>query len=161
MARKKRKAQVAFLLISVVLIALDQWTKNLAIANLPKFQSVPFVGEVLQFFLVWNDSAAFSIGFGATWIFTVISSVAALVVIWLIMRAGTRSWSLTLSVLLGGIVGNLVDRLTRAPGFPEGHVVDFLQLPFGFPVFNVADICITFSMTTVVILVMRGVKLGR
>jgi signal peptidase II len=63
--------------------------------------------------------------------------------------------------LLGGIVGNLIDRLTRSPGFPEGHVVDFLQLPFGFPVFNVADICITFSMTSVVILVMRGVKLSR
>ncbi|MEY4398399.1 MAG: hypothetical protein RLZ53_975 [Actinomycetota bacterium] len=161
MAKKKSKAPIAFLLISVALIAIDQWTKNLALANLPKFQSVPFIGEVLQFFLVWNDSAAFSIGFGATWIFTVISSVAALVVIWLMMRTASKTWSLTLSVLLGGIVGNLIDRLTRAPGFPEGHVVDFLQLPFGFPVFNVADICITFSMTAVVILVMRGVKLGR
>ena len=161
MAGKKTKAPIAYLLISVALIALDQWTKNLAIANLPKFQSVPFVGEVLQFFLIWNDSAAFSIGFGATWIFTIISSVAALVVIWLITRARAKSWSLTLSVLLGGIVGNLVDRLTREPGFPEGHVVDFLQLPFGFPVFNVADICITFAMTSVVILVMRGVKLAR
>jgi signal peptidase II len=160
-AKKKSKAPIAFLLISVALIAIDQWTKNLALANLPKFQSVPFIGEVLQFFLVWNDSAAFSIGFGATWIFTVISSVAALVVIWLMMRTASKTWSLTLSVLLGGIVGNLIDRLTRAPGFPEGHVVDFLQLPFGFPVFNVADICITFSMTAVVILVMRGVKLGR
>ncbi|MEY4451574.1 MAG: hypothetical protein RLZZ380_695, partial [Actinomycetota bacterium] len=42
---------------------------------------------------------------------------------------------------------------------PAGHVVDFLQLPFGFPVFNVADICITGSMTVVVILIMRGNKL--
>lgn len=161
MARKTQKAPIAVLLISIALIAVDQWTKNLAIENLPKFRSVPFVGEVLQFFLIWNDSAAFSIGFGATWIFTLISSIAALVVIWLITRTTARSWSLTLAVLLGGVVGNLIDRLTRSPGFPEGHVVDFLQLPFGFPVFNVADICITFSMTSVVILVMRGVKLSR
>ena len=161
MAKKKSNLTFFYLLISVGLIALDQWTKNLAIANLPKFESVPFIGEVLQFYLVWNDSAAFSIGFGATWIFTVISSVAGLVVIWLITRTHVKSWALTLSVLLGGIVGNLVDRLTRAPGFPEGHVVDFLQLPFGFPVFNVADICITFAMSSVVILVMRGVSLRR
>lgn len=161
MAKKKGKFPISYLLISVALIALDQWTKNLAISSLPKFESVPFIGQALQFYLVWNDSAAFSIGFGATWVFTVISSVASLIVIWLITRTQVRSWSLTLSVLLGGIVGNLVDRLTRAPGFPEGHVVDFLQLPFGFPVFNVADICITFAMTSVVILVMRGVSLRR
>lgn len=161
MARRKPKTSAAFLLISVALIALDQWTKDLAIANLPKYQSVPFIGEILQFFLIWNDSAAFSIGFGVTWIFTAISSIAALVVIWLILKSSRLSWLLTLSVLLGGIVGNLVDRLTRPPGFPEGHVVDFLQLPFGFPIFNIADICITFAMTSVVILIMRGVKLGR
>jgi signal peptidase II len=65
-----------------------------------------------------------------------------------------------LSILLAGVVGNLSDRLFRAPGFPVGKVVDFLQLPLNFPVFNVADICITGSMTAVVILVMRGTKLG-
>jgi signal peptidase II len=62
--------------------------------------------------------------------------------------------------LLAGVTGNLADRLFREPGFAVGKVVDFLQLPFNFPVFNVADICITGSMTVVVILVMRGIKLG-
>jgi signal peptidase II len=113
----------------------------------------------LKFYLVWNDSAAFSIGFGATWIFTIISSLATLVIVWLLVKARDNSWRVTLAILLAGVMGNLADRLFRDPGFPVGRVVDFLQLPFGFPVFNVADICITGSMTMVVIFTMRGKKL--
>ena len=162
MASKASKVSpFPFLLLSVLLIAVDQATKIWALESLVPFSSKPFIGEVLKFYLVWNDSAAFSLSLGATWIFTIISSVAALVIIWLLLRTASKSWMVTLSVLLGGVVGNLADRLFREPGFPIGKVVDFLQLPFNFPVFNVADICITFSMTAVVVLVMRGVKLGK
>jgi signal peptidase II len=162
MASKASKVSpFPFLLLSVLLIAVDQATKIWALESLVPFSSRPFIGEVLKFYLVWNDSAAFSLSLGATWIFTIISSVAALVIIWLLLRTASKSWMVTLSVLLGGVVGNLADRLFREPGFPIGKVVDFLQLPFNFPVFNVADICITFSMTAVVVLVMRGVKLGK
>ena len=159
---KQRKASKAlpFLLLSVALIALDQSTKMWALANLTPFKSKPFVGELMKFYLVWNDSAAFSISLGATWIFTIISSVATLVTIWLILRTHNRAWQITLAVLLAGVVGNLTDRLTRSPGFPIGKVVDFLQIPFNFPIFNIADVCITGAMTAVVILVMRGTKLG-
>jgi signal peptidase II len=114
----------------------------------------------LKFYLVWNDSAAFSISLGATWIFTIVSTVAAIIIVVLLFKTKSMAWHLTLSILLAGVVGNLSDRLFRAPGFPVGKVVDFLQLPLNFPVFNVADICITGSMTAVVILVMRGTKLG-
>lgn len=64
-------------------------------------------------------------------------------------------------VLLGGVVGNLVDRLTREPGFGVGRVVDFLQLPFGFPVFNIADCAIVIVATISAIRVLRGESLGR
>ncbi len=158
--RSKTRKTVLYLVLTVFLFAIDQATKAWALSTLPPFQGKPFIGEVLKFYLVWNDSAAFSIGFGATWIFTIISSVATLVVIWLMLRTPSKAWRLTLAILLAGVVGNLADRLFRAPGFPVGKVVDFLQLPFNFPVFNVADICITSSMTAVVILVMRGIKLG-
>jgi len=159
MAKRSIVRVIPYFLISVLLVAADQFSKVWALAELEPFQGKPFIGEFLKFYLVWNDSAAFSIGFGVTWIFTLISSLATLVIIWLIFRTRSNAWKFTLATLLGGVIGNLADRLFRDPGFPEGHVVDFLQLPFGFPVFNVADICITGSMTVVVILIMRGVKL--
>jgi signal peptidase II len=157
--RSKTGKAVQWLFLTIALFALDQGTKAWAMANLTPFESKPFLGEALKFYLVWNDSAAFSISLGATWVFTIISTLAALVIIWLLLKTGSATWRFTLAVLLGGVVGNLSDRLFRSPGFPIGKVVDFLQLPFNFPVFNVADICITGSMTAVVILVMRGTKL--
>lgn len=158
-SRSRTTKAVQYLVITLVLFALDQATKAWALATLPPFEGQPFIGEILKFYLVWNDSAAFSISLGATWVFTIISTIATLVIIWMLMSTTSKPWRLTLAILLAGVSANLADRLFRAPGFPEGKVVDFLQLPFGFPVFNVADICITSSMTVVVILVMRGIKL--
>jgi signal peptidase II len=159
-SRSKTAKALKYLVLTVVLFALDQASKAWALKSLTPFQGKPFVGDVLKFYLIWNDSAAFSISLGATWIFTIISTIAALVIIWLLLRTSSSAWRLTLSILLAGVTGNLADRLFRAPGFPVGKVVDFLQLPFNFPVFNFADICITGAMSTVVILVMRGIKIG-
>jgi len=156
---KRGRSLVPYFIVVAVLLAADQISKAWALGALTPFQGVPFIGDVLKLYLVWNDSAAFSIGFGATWIFTIISSLAAIAIIWSLFKTRSKSWSLTLSILLAGVLGNLADRLFRDPGFPGGHVVDFLQLPFGFPVFNVADICITSSMTLVVIHIMRGNKI--
>ena len=158
--RSKANKGLPYLILTLVLLAADQGSKAWALATLPPFQGKPFIGELLKFYLVWNDSAAFSISLGATWIFTIISSVATLVIIWLLFRTKSKAWRWTLAILLAGVTGNLADRLFREPGFAVGKVVDFLQIPFSFPVFNVADICITGSMTVVVILVMRGIKLG-
>lgn len=159
MAKRSPLKLAPYLLISTGLLLADQASKIWALENLKPYESVPFVGEILKLYLVWNDSAAFSIGFGVTWVFTAISSVAALLILWLIIKTNSNVWRATLAVLWAGVLGNLIDRLFREPGFPSGKVVDFLQLPFGFPVFNVADICITGSMTAVVILIMRGKKL--
>jgi len=159
MAKRSTLKLTPFFALSIALLLADQLSKMWALDNLQPYVGVPFIGEVLKLYLVWNDSAAFSIGFGVTWIFTLISSLAALVILVLILKTRSNLWRGTLSVLLAGVIGNLIDRLFREPGFPSGKVVDFLQLPFGFPVFNVADICITSSMTLVVILIMRGQKL--
>lgn len=158
-ARSKNRSAIQWLVLTVALFAVDQASKAWALASLKEYQSTPFLGEVLKFYLVGNDSAAFSISLGATWVFTIISSLATLVIIWLLLKTKSAAWSATLAILLAGVVGNLADRLFRAPGFPVGKVVDFLQIPFNFPIFNFADICITTSMTVVVILVMRGIKL--
>jgi signal peptidase II len=159
MAKRSTLKLTPFFALSLALLLADQLSKMWALDNLQPYVGVPFIGDVLKLYLVWNDSAAFSIGFGVTWIFTLISSLAALVILILILKTRSNIWRGTLSVLWAGVIGNLIDRLFREPGFPSGKVVDFLQLPFGFPVFNVADICITGSMTIVVILIMRGQKL--
>lgn len=119
------------------------------------------IGELVQFNLVFNDSAAFSIGFGATGVFTLISSLATLVFLWLSRKVETKSWAMILGVALGGVVGNLIDRLTREPGFGVGWVVDFIQIPFNFPVFNLADSAIFIAAVVTVVRVMRGDKLGK
>lgn len=159
MAKRTQLKLAPYFALSFALLIADQGSKMWALDNLQPYVGVPFIGEVLKLYLVWNDSAAFSIGFGVTWIFTLISSIAALVILFLILKTKSNVWRATLSVLWAGVIGNLIDRLFREPGFPSGKVVDFLQLPFGFPVFNVADICISGSMTIVVILIMRGQKL--
>ena len=69
-------------------------------------------------------------------------------------------WLVLAGVIGGGILGNLVDRLVREPSFANGHVVDFIQIPFNFPIFNFADICISVGMTLVAWRIIAGDKIG-
>ncbi|MEY4452062.1 MAG: hypothetical protein RLZZ380_1183, partial [Actinomycetota bacterium] len=120
MARRANQKLVPYLLVSASLLAADQLSKAWALAELEAFQGQPFIGDVLKFYLVWNDSAAFSIGFGVTWIFTIISSLAAIVIVWILFKTRVAVWRITLAILLAGVLGNLTDRLFRSPGFPAG-----------------------------------------
>jgi signal peptidase II len=159
----KSKATVSrwlFVAVALVLIALDQFTKNLAIASLKLGVDYPVLGEVLNWRLVYNDSAAFSLGFGQTWILAVIAAAATLATIWYARKITSVSWALMAGVFLAGVVGNLIDRLIREPSFGNGHVVDFIRIPFNFPVFNLADIFIVSMATLTVIRVFRGENLG-
>lgn len=122
---------------------------------------VELFGSLVKLNLAFNDSAAFSIGFGATWIFTIISSLAALVLIWYSFKIETVGWSVMAGVLLGGVVGNLIDRLIRDPGFAIGHVIDYIQIPFNFPIFNIADMAIFTMCSLSVIRILRGDSIGR
>lgn len=157
----KQVRLLAFLATAWLLIAVDQLTKFFVIENLKPGQVVPVLGDLLKFVLVYNDSAAFSLGFGATWIFAITSSIATLVIIALAPKLETMGWSIIGGVALGGVVGNLVDRLFREPGFGVGHVVDFISIPFNFPIFNIADIAIVCVAFLVVIRIMQGAPLGR
>ena len=149
-----------YLVVAVVAITFDQLTKNLAIATLELGTSYPVLGEVLSWRLLYNDSAAFGLGFGYTWILAVISTAAALATIWYSRKLKSISWSLMIGVFLGGVVGNLIDRLIREPSFGNGHVVDFIQVPFNFPIFNLADTFIVSMAILSVLRVMRGESLG-
>ena len=154
------KRQLWFLGLAWLVIAIDQLSKQWALANLTPYVRLPVIGDILGFFLVFNDSAAFSLGFGVTWIFTILSSAAVLVLLWLSRKSQTTSWAVLGGLLLGGVSGNLIDRLTQPPAFGSGHVIDFLQIPMNFPIFNVADIAISTVATISIIRILLGHKIG-
>ena len=161
MSKSKQTASPwLYLFVALALISVDQFTKNLAIATLELGISYPVIADVLSWRLVYNDSAAFSLGFGQTWILAVIAAAATLATIWYSRKITSISWAIMAGIFLAGVVGNLIDRLIREPSFGNGHVVDFIQIPFGFPVFNFADIFIVSMAILTVIRVFRGENLG-
>lgn len=104
--------------------------------------------------LIRNPGAAFSLGQQYTPVF---AALALLVVVFVVARlapkVGHAGWAAALGLLCAGVAGNLADRLFRTPGPGRGHVVDFLQLPY-WPIFNVADLCITAAAVMIVVLTM-------
>ncbi|NLP85963.1 signal peptidase II [Microbacterium sp. CFH 90308] len=154
-------------ILAVLVLAADQFAKRLALENLPYQEPVPVLGEFLSFYLTRNPGAAFSLGEGVTWIFTIALAVVAGVIVWLAAtRVKSRLWAVALGLLLGGVLGNLTDRLLREPGFAVGHVIDFINTPWMwfFPgmspaIYNIADIFIVSMMIGVALLVLVGLHL--
>ena len=158
---RQRIIQIIVLGIAAALIFVDQLAKSIVIATQQPYVSKPLIGDLVKIYLTYNDSAAFSIGFGITWVFTVLSAIAALALIWYSRKIISGSWAVLFGLALGGVVGNLIDRLTRAPGFGIGKVVDFIQVPFNFAIFNLADSAIVVVAIITVIRVLRGDKIGK
>jgi len=143
---------------AVLVYLADQLTKAWVSANLESGQPRQLVGTVLQLNLTRNSGAAFSIATGATLVLTVIASAVVVFIVITARRLGSRGWAAALGLLLGGSLGNLTDRMFRAPGPGRGHVVDFLQLP-NFPVFNIADSAIVSAAVLIALLAFRGISL--
>ncbi|MBL5975172.1 MAG: signal peptidase II [Candidatus Leucobacter sulfamidivorax] len=164
-SRSRRRAQALGLLgVAIVVFAADQLSKNWVVANLPEGETVPVLGDFLQWHFVRNPGAAFSLASGSTWIFTVLAAAVVVAILWQLRRLGSRAWALFFALLLGGVVGNLTDRLFREPGFPQGHVVDFILTPWmwlGFPpaIYNIADIAIVSAMILFVLIALLGVPI--
>jgi signal peptidase II len=154
------RARVRALLYGVfaLLYVVDQGTKWLAVDRLADQVEKRLVGDLLVLHLTRNAGAAFSTGTGYTQLFTLLAIAAALTVVWLSFRVGSAWWAVAFGLLLAGICGNLTDRLVRSPGFLQGHVVDFLELPH-WPIFNVADICIDVAAVMILVQAFRGIRL--
>ena len=140
------------------MLALDVGTKVLVVAELEGQRVVRLLGGALLLSVSRNPGAAFSLGQGATVLFTVVAVVVVAVILRTAPRVRSTPWAVTLGLLLGGASGNLVDRLFRAPGFGRGAVVDFLDLRV-WPVFNLADSAIVAGGALAVLLSLRGVEL--
>lgn len=145
--------------IAIVVIAVDQLTKLWAETALADGKVIPVIGDLIRFSLIYNPGAAFSIGTGSTWIFTIIAAVAVGVLGWLAWRVRSRGWMIALGLLLGGAATHLGDRLFRSPGFGRGHVVDFIAYA-NFFIGNVADIAIFAGVVMLLVLTLRGVRMG-
>lgn len=138
--------------IALVALAADVVTKVAVVTYLEPDVGVPVIGDLLTLRLIRNPGAAFSQGEGFTWVFAVAAVIVlTFVLVRLVPRLGHVGWTVALALLVAGVSGNLADRLFRAPGPFRGHVVDFLQLPH-WPIFNVADMCITTAAVMIVVL---------
>lgn len=153
----RRPVLTLFFGTALALYLLDLVTKMLAVAQLSGREPVRVVGDLLKLTLVRNPGAAFSTGTSYTVLLSLVAVAAIVVVLVVARRLRDRLWAFGLGALLGGVLGNLTDRIFREPGFLRGHVVDFLQLPH-WPVFNVADICINVAAVVIVVQALRGVS---
>ncbi|GAA2039154.1 signal peptidase II [Nocardiopsis rhodophaea] len=146
------------LTLALVAFVADFATKEIVLAQLLPGETVSVVGELLRLTLVFNSGAAFSIGTGVTWLFTLIASVVAIYIVRVGRRLRSTGWAIALGLILGGATGNLYDRFFRPPGPLYGEVVDWIQLP-NWPVFNLADSCIVVGGVLAVVLAFRGINI--
>jgi signal peptidase II len=145
--------------IALVAYGLDQGSKYLVTTTLTVNETVPVLGEILQFHYVTNPGAAFSFATGFTWVLSIVAVGAIVFIIWFAPRIRSLGWATMFGLVLGGAFGNVTDRLTRPPGFGVGHVIDFIQV-WGFPaIFNVADIAVVSAMGLFLLLSLRNVGL--
>ena len=162
-AGTRRRSHARLLLaLAAAVFALDLGTKLLAVATLSDREPVRLLGGALYLTEARNTGAAFSFAEGATVVFTLIAVVVAVVIVRTARRLYSTGWAVALGLVLGGAVGNLVDRVFRAPGFLRGGVVDFLSLfaPDGsvWPIFNVADSAIVCGGVLGAVLAFRGIE---
>lgn len=132
--------------IGGAVVALDMWTKRLATAYLEGRPPVDILGEFVRLTYTRNSGVAFGLGAGVPFPYYIFSMAAVAVILYLFARrrAGGLRRQIALSLVLGGAVGNLIDRLA------SGEVVDFIELGYGhwhWPVFNVADSAVTIGVT--------------
>ena len=132
---------LAFSLFAAGIVAADQFTKYLTVANIALYEDVPFIPGLLQLTYVQNTGAAFSSFEGQQWLFAIIFAVFTIGVIWEFRKNTTgftpfERWGIV--AIYGGGLGNMIDRVRL------GYVVDMIETTFiTFPVFNVADCFIT------------------
>lgn len=156
-ARRRLGPRWLFAGVALLAYAVDLGSKQWALSALAD-GDIAVLGDWFTLHLTFNPGAAFSTGTDFTIVFTGLAVVAVVVVLWLSRRLGSTGWALALGLLLGGVGGNLTDRLVRDPEPLRGHVVDLLMLP-NWPVFNVADIWINVAAGLIILQTFRGIAL--
>jgi signal peptidase II len=145
----------------VFVVAVDQITKSIAVARLDRGEVVEIFGTWLRFDLTTNSGGSFSLFQGSTTLLAIGAIAATGYLVHLLRTTDDRLTVAALTLLLCGALGNLGDRIFRAPGPLRGEVVDFIRIP-RWPTFNVADMAVTFGGVLLAItVVVSGRRHGR
>jgi signal peptidase II len=160
-AGRRPRTRLLLVLAAAVLLA-DLVTKLIVVATIEPGADIRVLGGLLYLTQLRNVGAAFSFAEGATVLFTLIAVVVAVVIVRSARRMYSTGWAVALGLVLGGALGNLIDRIFRDPGFLRGGVVDFLSVfgPDGrvWPVFNVADSAIVCGGILGAVMALRGIE---
>ena len=156
---RRTRLLVVMLAIAAVVLAGDQVSKALVVSRLTGHPPVRLLDGLITLQLTFNAGAAFSFGTSYTAVIALVAVATVVLISRTARRLRSRGWAVALGLLLGGTLGNLSDRLVRAPGPLRGRVVDWINLPH-FPwTFNIADSAITCAAVLIVILALRNIRL--
>ncbi|HLM08012.1 MAG TPA: signal peptidase II [Blastococcus sp.] len=160
--RGRRPRTRLLLALAAVVLVVDLVSKLVVVATIDPGEDIRLLGGALYLTQLRNMGAAFSFAEGATVLFSLVAVAVAVVIVRTARRLFSTGWAVTLGLVLGGALGNLIDRIFRDPGFLQGGVVDFLSVfsPDGsvWPVFNVADSAIVCGGILGVLLALRGIE---
>ncbi|HTJ38591.1 MAG TPA: signal peptidase II [Dactylosporangium sp.] len=158
--RPRTRAWAVFGLVAAAIVALDLAVKQWTTSTIAHGEPVKLFGGLIYVIYTRNSGAAFSMLRDQTWIFPLIALGVICWLFWMIKGTVSTAWAIALGLVLGGAAGNLGDRLFRAPGPFQGHVVDmfsFLDDHAGhFPVFNIADSALTVGVILAILLEFTG-----
>lgn len=135
---------------------LDLATKAWAVNQLANREPVKILGSFFQLTFVRNSGAAFSFAQNATLLLSFFGIIVLIGITYFAPRITSKGWSIVLGLTMGGILGNLTDRIFREPGFLRGHVIDWMQLPH-WPIFNIADSAIVAAAALSMFLSLRNI----
>lgn len=148
------------LAVGATIFVLDLVSKVIVVGTLSDRAPLRLLGGLIYLNEARNSGAAFGLAQGMTVIFTVVAAGVVLVILRSAARLGSTGWAWALGLVLGGALGNLVDRIFRAPGVFRGAVVDFISVldPAGqvWPIFNIADSAIVCGGILGVLLALQG-----
>ena len=152
-----------FIAVALCALAADLISKAIVAAELNDHAPIRLLGGGIYLVETRNSGAAFSLGTGATVVLTIIALVVVAVIIRTAGRLRSVGWAISLGLILGGAIGNLVDRLFRAPGVGRGHVIDWISLfaddGHVWPVFNLADASIVCGAALTAVIALLGINL--
>jgi len=161
---KARPAAIAVLAtVPVLVVLIDQLSKELALNYLTGEPPLRLLWGAVYLNLTRNSGAAFSLGSDYTFVFPIIAVIVLAGIVWLSRRLRSVAWGVALGLIAGGAVGNLGDRIFRAPAMFHGHVVDMISLfdeagrvfPAG-AIFNIADSALFCGVVLAIILEFTG-----
>jgi signal peptidase II len=143
----RRTQYLTLFIVAAVVVAVDQLTKSIALANF-KDEPQDVIEGVLTFRITYNSGGAFGLLQGLPGLFLVATIVASVVILFWVRHLDRPHWMVPLGMVLGGGMGNLIDRVVRST---DGQVVDFIDFHF-WPVFNIADACIVVGVLWLIFL---------